>query len=322
MVKINFVGKEKAEHLALSLIKAPLETTTMSRSLNDYGNIIIQGDNLSGLKTLLPVYGENIKCAYIDPPYNTGSESWNFNDNLSKDSIESWFRVEFGEGAPADRHDKWLCFMLPRLILIRQMLSDNGVVFISIDDIEYAGLKILMDEIFGEDNFLANLVWDSPDKERYSTTDPYLSNEHEYILVYAKNIKATNIFPGVEHPIVFGWRSNTGDSGIVGKGIYTADGVNEFARIFSGVDSIFAYPKPSRLIKDLLRKVTQGDDIVLDCFAGSGTTGQVVAELNQEDGGKRRFILIEEAEYAKKITAERIRRTARNVDFNYYTLAE
>ena len=120
------------------------------------GNMIIEGDNLLGLKALLPQYANKIKCIYIDPPYNTGSENWIYNDKVNSPLIKEWL----GKVVSKDdltRHDKWLCMITPRLKLLRNLLSDNGVIFISIDDNEQTNLKSIMDEIFGETNFLGNL---------------------------------------------------------------------------------------------------------------------------------------------------------------------
>jgi adenine-specific DNA-methyltransferase len=120
------------------------------------GNLIIEGDNLLALKALLPQYTGKIKCIYIDPPYNTGNENWVYNDNVNNPMIREWLGKEVGKD-DLTRHDKWLCMMVPRLKLMRDLLTRDGVVFISIDDNEQHNIRQLMDEIFGEENFVACL---------------------------------------------------------------------------------------------------------------------------------------------------------------------
>lgn len=122
------------------------------------GNLIVQGDNLLALKALLPFYAGQVKCIYIDPPYNTGNEGWAYNDNVKSPTIQKWLGEVVGrEGETLDRHDRWLCMMYPRLSLLREFLCEEGMIFISIDDVEVADARLLLDEIFGENNFLAQL---------------------------------------------------------------------------------------------------------------------------------------------------------------------
>lgn len=150
----------------------------------DSGNLIVQGDNLLALKALLPRYAGQVKCIYIDPPYNTGNEGWVYNDNVNSPEIRRWLGEVVGkEGETLDRHDRWLCMMYPRLVLLRQFLHDNGAIFISIDDNEVATLRLLMDEIFGESNFVECLTWN----KRIPKNDAGIGNIHEYILIYRKS---------------------------------------------------------------------------------------------------------------------------------------
>lgn len=115
---------------------------------NDNGNKIIHGDNLEALKSLLPEYEGRVKCIYIDPPYNTGNESWVYNDNVNHPKIKKWLGEVVGkDGEDLARHDKWLCMMYPRLKLLHKLLAKDGAIFISIDDNEQAHLKLLCDEI-------------------------------------------------------------------------------------------------------------------------------------------------------------------------------
>ena len=123
-------------------------------------NIIIHGDNLEALKSLLPKYERKVKCIYIDPPYNTGNEGWVYNDNVNDPKIKKWLGEVVGkEGEDLSRHDKWLCMMYPRLKLLQKLLREDGAIFISIDDIEEANLKLICGEIFGANNHLATFVW-------------------------------------------------------------------------------------------------------------------------------------------------------------------
>lgn len=153
-------------------------------------NKIIHGDNLEALKSLLPQYEGKIKCIYIDPPYNTGNETWVYNDNVNHPQISKWLKKIVGtESEDLSRHDKWLCMMYPRLQLLRKLLAPNGVIFISIDDNEQANLRTICDNIFGKSNFMAQLVWNSE-----GNTDNQLEIKvaHEYILTYVKNANLKN----------------------------------------------------------------------------------------------------------------------------------
>ena len=118
-------------------------------------NLIIHGDNLLALKALLPMYAGKIKCIYIDPPYNTGNEKWKYNDRVNSPLIKNWLNREIGSD-DLERHDKWLCMMWPRLNLLRELLSEDGVIFVSIDDNEKCHLQLILNEIFGEDNNVGN----------------------------------------------------------------------------------------------------------------------------------------------------------------------
>lgn len=148
-------------------------------------NMIIHGDNLLALKSLLPKYEGRIDCIYIDPPYNTGNEKWVYNDNVNDPRIKKWLGEVVGaEGEDLSRHDKWLCMMYPRIRLLHKLLSEKGVIFISIDDNEMYSLKYLCDEIFGSRNYLATIVVENDSRAR-----PYnsISITHEYVLLYKKS---------------------------------------------------------------------------------------------------------------------------------------
>jgi len=146
------------------------------------GNIIIEGDNLLALKSLLPLYSGRIKCIYIDPPYNTGNEKWIYNDNVNSPLIKDWLGKEINK-EDLTRHDKWLCMMVPRLKLLRELLTDDGVILISIDDNEKDRLRLIMDEIFSEDCFIANITVENDSRTRQYDA---IGVTHEYVLIYSK----------------------------------------------------------------------------------------------------------------------------------------
>ena len=138
--------------------------------------MIIHGDNLDALKALLPMYEGRVKCIYIDPPYNTGNEKWVYNDNVNDPHIKAWLgKVVGAEGEDLSRHDKWLCMMYPRLKLLQKLLSEDGVIFISIDDTEYANLKLICDEIFGANCFVSNISWQRIEWEQKGEHKEHLS---------------------------------------------------------------------------------------------------------------------------------------------------
>ena len=354
-------------------------------------NLIVQGDNLDALKALLPRYAGQVKCIYIDPPYNTGNEGWVYNDNVNSAEIKRWLGEVVGrEGETLDRHDRWLCMMYPRLLLLNQFLRDDGAIFVSIDDNEVATLRLLMDEIFGAGNFVAQLVWKAR-QHLDSRALSGVSTDHEYILLYSKiagkcrlkgkdrdegkyanpdndtrgvwmsrsilglanakdrpNLHYDLIDPstGVAYPCASntGWRysretmankladgrilfpkkvtgrpcekvflkdlqtSGAGFPSVI-DGIYTADGSQALRDIFGQQE--FAFPKAPELVQSLIAQATDKDSLILDSFAGSGTTGHAVLKQNAEDGGNRRFILVEMDEHiARNVTAERVRRVS------------
>jgi adenine-specific DNA-methyltransferase len=411
MAILDFKGKQiiRNYHLTLkyhSLNGVKKKSLTAKISLND--NLIIHGDNLLALKALLPTYAGKVKCIYIDPPYNTGNEGWKYNDNVNSPMMQDWL----GKTVDKDdltRHDKWLCMMMPRLKLLRDLLTEDGVLFISIDDNEFHRMRLLLDEVFSEDNFVNIFSWQARTSKQNDTD---LSINHEYIVTYAKNRRqvdrrlkpanldvwfilksfaylplpldksrydnpdndprgdwkadpfdAPNIRPNLTYKIT---NPNTGkkylppegrcwrteeksyldllkDKRIVfgsdglgkpqlkvfykekliygevdtswwdgdGHGTVT-EGTKELQIIFNNKE-VFDFPKPTRLIKSLLKISTSKKDIILDSFAGSATTAHAVLALNKEDGGNRKFILVECEDYADTITAERIRRVIKGI---------
>ena len=396
MPKIDFLGKGEVYSHHLSVPYHTLEMDkkkSFGKTASMDGNLILQGDNLLALKALLPRYEGKVKCVYIDPPYNTGNEGWRFNDKMNSPIIKDWLNKTVDRDDQS-RHDKWLCMMWPRLCLLKELLSEDGVIFISIDDNEQHRLRAIMDEIFGEENFINNVIWQK--KHTRANDARYFSDTHDFVLVFAKSKEnwKRNLLPKGEDSQTYSnpdndprgdWSSSpcqaktysakmdypiTTPSGRVvnpPKGrswVYTKErleeliadnriyfgedgsnvprykrfrtevkdglvpitlwphkevGHNQFAKeqikhIFSDTDLIYDTPKPTSLIDRILRIATDKDSLILDSFAGSGTTAQAVLELNKEDGGDRKFILVEcEDDIAEEITAERVRRVIKGV---------
>ena len=194
MPTLEFKGKQHIYAHHLTVPYRPL-VCDPAKSLNPADaddNLIIHGDNLHALKALLPRYAGRVKCIYIDPPYNTGNEGWLYNDNVNSPLMREWLKANGPvDGEDLERHDKWLCMMWPRLHLLRELLSDDGVIFVSIDDNEQHHLRMLMDEIFGASNFVSSVTWQK--KASPSNDAKYFSYDHEFLMVYAKN--KTNWFP-------------------------------------------------------------------------------------------------------------------------------
>lgn len=416
MPTLDWLGKEKVVNHHLEV---PFRTLrhmygangkTQSKTPVNSGNKVIHGDNLEALKALLPEYECKVKCIYIDPPYNTGNENWIYNDNVNSDRINKWLGKVVGKKSEdLARHDKWLCMMYPRIKLLHKLLRKDGAIFISIDDNEHASLKVLCDEIFGDQNFVNNVIW----QKKFSPQNDarYLSDTHDFILVYAKDkrywqrnlmartaeqdkryknpdndprgawtsgdlsVKTYNaeydypittpsgkiVNPSAgrcwrtskerldeliaDNRIWFGKDGNNVprikrfisevQDGIVPQTLWLRDevGDNQAARralkkIFADSSAPFDTPKPPQLIQRILQIATGDDDIVLDSFAGSGTTAEAVLRQNKEDGSNRKFILVELEDYAERITAERIKRILAGTDegyefnsaFDFYTL--
>ena len=191
MPTLNWIGKEAVinhhdEVPIHTLTHDPDRSFGVDNEPLGTGNLLIEGDNLIALKALLPYYAGKVKCIIIDPPYNTGNENWIYDDNVNNPTIQKWLGKTVGAlAADLSRHDKWLCMMYPRLCLLHQLLREDGVIFISIDDNEVHHLHVLMNEIFGETNFVANLIWRK--KAGGGQDSEYYAREHEYILCYRKS---------------------------------------------------------------------------------------------------------------------------------------
>lgn len=383
MASLNFKGKTAVWNHHLSVPYHTLEKNKdWSVSGNDEDeNLIIEGDNLLALKALLPKYQGKIKCIYIDPPYNTGSEGWVYNDNVNNPIIKEWIGEIVGkDGEDLTRHDKWLCMMTPRLKLLRELLSDDGVIFISIDENEVHHLRLIMNEAFGEENYITTITWQR--KKESSNDSNNISIKAEYILIYSKSnlsvlkslslseeyIKSsyhepTSDFPdgkwrpvpiattkghksggytyeistpggkkhlrewaypegsyqklvdsrrvyfgkdqnGVPQRVIYAFESEGIPASNLWNNVWDAvatnkQGKKEIINLFN--DGIFETPKPVQLVKLILELGSNKDSIVLDSFAGSGTTAQAVMELNKVDGN-RKFILIQIPEEIKEKT--------------------
>lgn len=342
----------------------------------DSGNLLVQGDNLLALKALLPYYAGKVKCIYIDPPYNTGNEHWVYNDAVNSPEMRAWLGQVVGkEAEDLSRHDKWLCMMYPRLALLREFLTEDGAIFVSIDDNEAKYLQLVLDELFGPRNFVATVIWQKVYAPKNSAR--HFSEDHDYIIVYAKNaeawkpklvsrgddqdkayknpdndprglwradgMSARNLYSkglyavrcpsgrviqgppkgrywiysegkfkelDADKRIWWGKDGNNNPSvkrflsevkqGVVPQTLWTYQEVGhtqeakkELVAIcdFEDSASVFITPKPVRLIRRILEIATDKDSLVLDSFAGSGTTGHAVLDLNKTDGGTRRFLL-------------------------------
>ncbi len=276
------------------------------------GNRIVHGDNLLALKALLPDYREGIKLVFIDPPYNAGGEVWSYTDRIGGGYGERWAgRVEADDPL---RHDKWLCMMYPRLALLRELLSLDGEIFITIGDNELHHLRLLMDEIFGPRNFLGCAVW----RKGPSDDEKPITGVHNYVVVYARDRRLSSVNGA---GLASWWTGEDfGDS---------REARRELEGLFPEVEDRFAIPKPTRLIRRVIEIATSPSDgdVVLDCFAGSGSTAHAVLAQNAADGGDRRFVLVESEDYADALTAERVRRILQNqgkhagaTGFDYYEL--
>lgn len=197
MPTLNWIGKEAVVKHHKDVPFRLLEPVTdLSCGPADSGNLIVQGDNLHALKALLPRYAGQVKCIYIDPPYNTGNEGWVYNDNVNSPEIRKWLGEVVGkEGETLDRHDRWLCMMYPRLVLLRQFLRDDGAIFISLDDNEVGPLRLLLDEIFGSKNFVTTIAWQKIFTIKNSAK--HFSEMHDYVVVYSKkkDVWKRNLLP-------------------------------------------------------------------------------------------------------------------------------
>jgi adenine-specific DNA-methyltransferase len=395
MPTLNWIGKDAVVHhheeVPFHLLRCD---DALSVGEPGSGNLLVQGDNLTALKALLPYYAGKVKCIYIDPPYNTGNEGWSYNDNVNSPEMQAWLGAVVGkEAEDLSRHDKWLSMMYPRLTLLRDLLSEDGSIWVSIDDNEVEHARSVMNEIFGIDNFVTTVIWQKVFSPKNSAK--YLSEDHDFILIFAKSKErwnrnllprssgATDRYNNPDNDPRGAWTSGdlsarnyysegtysittpsgreiagppTGTYWRVAKGKFsqldednriwwgeTGENVPRLKRFLSEVKDgvvpqtlwtysevghtqeakkelieicdfdtsadVFITPKPTRLIQRILEIATGPDDIVLDSFAGTGTTGHAVLAQNEADGGSRRFILVEmEESVAVPVTRQRVQR--------------
>lgn len=422
---LQWIGKEKVVNHHLEV---PCHVLSRTYSFDEEGqkekdngseNMVIHGDNLLALKSLLPKYEGRVKCIYIDPPYNTGNEGWVYNDAVNDPVIKRWLGEVVGkEGEDLSRHDKWLCMMYPRLRLLQRLLSDDGAIFISIGEDEHASLKLICDEIFGIGNYITDF---SRQMKSGGAKGNFYTPSVDYVLAYAKNISSLPYFrtvltqkqidvfykfvettgpmkgekygeerlfksslearanqryyikcpdgsfaipPGETLPskleegltvrpvksdkvwkwtyltykrekekgnIVFKkttksglvdehgyqskwniynkvWLKEQQEKGVVPSNLILGFENRQSAAELKQLQIKFDYAKPIHLLEYLFQLARLDSGVVLDSFAGSGTTAQAVLNMNMSDGGNRKFILIEMGDYADSITAERVKR--------------
>lgn len=386
--EFRWFGKSAAKRNAFASTRATLQYDA-ARSVNadKTENIIIEGENLEVLKILQQGYREKVKCIYIDPPYNTGVDRV-YKDDFSESTKQYWYRSETGTSIDTNSdtdgkyHSNWLDLMYSRLIVARTLLREDGVIFMSIDDHEVHHLRKLCDDIFGEDNFVATIVWQkrtSPDARCN------LGTAHDYITVYAKDLESLKPTlnkielteeraseyknPDKDPRGVWASVDITGQTGHATESQYytittpsgatyeppvgrcwalakstfeemvkdnriwfgqdgnsrprkkiflsEVDGVNAWTwwtnkevghnqdatkelKQLLGSGDIFDNPKPTSLLRQILKIATGPNDLVLDFFAGSGTTGHALVNLNVAQASHRKFILIQIPEYTEK----------------------
>lgn len=264
---LDWVGKNEAILSSMipptTVLKENLSHNSLPENI-DSQNLLISGDNIEALKHLQQEYSGKIKMIYIDPPYNTGRAF------LYKDKF----------GDKKDKHSPWLSFMYPRLILAKSLLKEDGVIFVSIDDNAKSQLMLLMADIFGEINFLANLVRKT--KSTTNDTKIGMNMQHESTLVFCKNKVEFDLHEHIE----------TINSLAFAENAY----MNQHATkelLALGLAEYFTYPKGTNFLKKLIKFTTNDNDFVLDFFAGSGSTGDAIIQLNTETGSNRKFILVQ-----------------------------
>jgi site-specific DNA-methyltransferase (adenine-specific)/adenine-specific DNA-methyltransferase len=390
MPTLSWIGKKAVEnhhrHVPFHLLK---DMPELSIGDPGSGNLIVEGDNLIALKALLPYYAGQVKCIIIDPPYNSGEQTWTYNDHVSSPEIRDWLNRTVGrEFDDLTRHDKWLCMMYPRMSLLCQFLRDDGILFVCLDDTELYRFRLMMEEVGLGISFVTTLVWKSR-RNLDSRSKHNVSIDHEYVVVFKKpnarfrgatkdfskysnpdndprgpwmsdnlvglatkdrrpNLHYTLLDPSTGRKYACpakGWRYSqetmarkiaegriiwpakptgrprhkkflnelesefTGFSSIIECG-NTNEGTEEVQQILG--DAGFIFPKPKSLMVQLVQQAApEENDIVLDSFAGSGTTGHSVLEVSKLENKNRRFILVEmDSTIARNITAQRIKRVA------------
>ncbi|MBM4306392.1 MAG: site-specific DNA-methyltransferase [Deltaproteobacteria bacterium] len=394
MPTLDWIGKKAVlnhhNEVPFHLLK---EVPDLSVGEPGNGNLLVEGDNLVALKALLPYYAGKVKCIFIDPPYNSGEQTWTYNDYVSSPEISRWLGKIVGkESEDLSRHDKWLCMMYPRMRLLVQFLCLDGVMFVCLDDAEMYRFKLMMEEILPPSSFISALIWKSR-RNLDSRSKHNVSIDHEYVLAFklgagrfrgatkdmskysnpdndprgpwmsdnlvglATKDRRPNLHYDLVNPqtgILYkcpgkGWRYSpetmqrkiaedriiwpknrsgrprhkkflsdlesefTGFSSFIECG-NTNEGTEEVQEILGSAGFIF--PKPRSLIEQLVGQIALNEnDIIMDSFAGSGTTGHAVLQLNKQDNGNRRFILVEmDSNICRNVTAERLKRVCTGYD--------
>ena len=440
MPTLEWIGKSKVinhhQEVPFRVLERQYSYDEQGQHEEDNGseNMIIRGDNLEALKALLPRYEGRVKCIYIDPPYNTGNEGWVYNDNVNDPKIKKWLGEVVGkEGEDLTRHDKWLCMMYPRLKLLQKLLAEDGVIFISIDSNEKFNLKLLCDEIFGTNKFIADIAVVNNLKGR--SDDRYIATAHEGLLIYHNGAFVTNGVavpdeyateykladakgkyrlqglrkrgagsrredrPNMFYPFFYDektgtlsverispdcteilphlsdgsdgrwrWGEDTARQRLAELTVQKVKGRDEWdvfqkdylpddgskrikpKSVWMGSEfsaeagtlevkailgkGVFETPKSTGIVEYCLEQALASNGIVLDSFAGSGTTAHAVLNMNKADGGHRKFILVEMMDYADSITAERVKRVIQGYgagknavegtggNFSFYDLGE
>jgi adenine-specific DNA-methyltransferase len=185
MPELYFKGKEFVYNHHLTVPYRPLEPQLEKSIGDDSGNLIIHGDNLHALKALLPHYAGKVDCIFIDPPYNTGNENWCYNDNVNSPIMREWLSSNPVNREDMLRHDKWVCMMYPRLKLLHELFSERGSLWITLDDNEIHHARMILDDIFGSENFVATIIWQKNFSPK--NTARQFSEDHDYLIVYAKD---------------------------------------------------------------------------------------------------------------------------------------
>ena len=398
MPELVFKGKEYVYNHHLTVPYRPL-IAHADKSVGPAdlaGNLIIHGDNLHALKSLLPRYAGKVDLVFIDPPYNTGNENWSYNDNVNSPIMREWLKSNPVNSEDMLRHDKWLCMMWPRLVLLRELLSERGSLWMTLDDNEVHRARGAMDEVFGEECFVTSIAWQKrTSRENRSTFSP----SFDHLICYARELATTwkifrnplavedgvpsnpdNDTRGPWFSIPFsaqGYRENQqydiisptkrvlrppkgrswgatepefkrllsdkriyfpkeGDGrprfkmfpqerkGLVPDTLWLASEVGDteeskkqLMEIFSSEPDLGLHaPKPTGLIERIIQIAATKESVILDSFAGSGSTAHAVLNVNGRDGGNRQFILVEGEPFADGITAERIRRVIKGYSYS------
>jgi DNA modification methylase len=270
------------------------------------GNMVIHADNLQTLAALAPSLRGRVALAFLDPPYNAARERWIYPDHILR-----WFGSVVGaEGEDPLRHDKWLSMMYPRLALLRVLLTQKGALFMTLDDHEAHHARVLLDEIFGAESFLANVVWEKT--QTPENTEALFLEIHTNMLAYAKDATI--------------WRPNPSEGKVTTIWSAAEGGDTQEARAVALPDRSALYPltpKPIKLLRRILRITASPDALVIDPFAGSGTTARAVLEQNASDGGTRRFVLIEaDKERARTLIPRHLTEIPGNLAaYDFYALA-